>query len=169
LAATAKALSPLIFSKDPKDRPLIETLCDIGRMNADGFFENNSIRRKLLIYSVNSEWRTTLAETKPGEFIFGSDLEDRLTKFKALLKSAQELKPKQPTSVPKNVSGPPTRQLPQKAGQGGQKQIPRRPTTQPRYNQQKPRTYKSNPQKRSSSHSRYNSRYDSKRTQSNRR
>lgn len=126
LVGVAKLLSPLLAIRDLDKSydPTIQVLCDLGRQCADGFYEENCIRKHFVIKDmVDTDWKPLLTDTVSDEYLFGAMLEDKIAAFRNLTKAAAELKPKRVTPIPKNLQVPPRPSFPKLTGGGQPKQF----------------------------------------------
>jgi len=113
-----------IRERDKSYDPTIQVLCDLGRQCADGFYEENCIRKYFIIKDiVDTDWKPLLKDIVSHEYLFGADLEDKIAAFRNLTKAAAELKPKPVTPMPKNLQAPPRPPFPKSTGGGQPKQF----------------------------------------------
>lgn len=92
LTGIGKSVSALVTTDGPKNLMLIETLSDVGRLLADLFYEENAIRRSLVLAHVNVEIKDTLNSSPADKLLFGSTLVDNLKSAKLVAQSAAVLK-----------------------------------------------------------------------------
>ena len=91
------------------EQGLLTPLFDAARVLADVFYEDSAIRRGAIMRNLSAPMRATLAKTTPGEYLFGSNLGERIKQARALAQTAAELKPPKPVTPAKNVLPPPKR------------------------------------------------------------
>lgn len=113
LAALGSTLSKLSINEAVERVEIIRILSDVTRMLIDLQRDETLTRRLILMANLNPTLKETLVATKPGEWLFGSDLTETLKAAKSLEKSSKDLKPVAKNtattslSKPKNSKGPP--------------------------------------------------------------
>lgn len=103
LSATGRALSLILQDKVDK-KQLTELLSDSGRLMADLLYQESVLRRSLLSTTLNEKFRKALSDAPIDEWLFGSDLQNRIVSAKTLEKSVIDLKSKamkKPPQTPK--------------------------------------------------------------------
>lgn len=138
VAAIAKSISSYVLTQHQEDYPHLEHMCDAARLLVHTFHEQNNIRQKIIIASLNSTWQAVLSKTQSDDFLFGKNLTEVLKSAKLLEQSAAQLKPKS-VSTSKNLKAPPRPPPPHPQGMGGHKPPYRRPRSQNRPTNRAPR------------------------------
>lgn len=146
LSAVGKILTSLLekSGQGVEDRHLIELAGDTGRLLADMHFSESESRRILVGASLNKKFKGAMGDAPPDEWLFGSDLGERLKTAKSLERSTLELKgEKLPTlsTKPKgnlNFKRPSNNKVPQKRflRMDGQNHTQLRGGNHPRYSHQ---------------------------------
>ena len=91
------------------DQGLLTPLFDAARVLADVFYEDSAIRRGAILRNLSASMRAVLAKTVPDEYLFGSNLGERIKQARALAQTAAELKTPKPVAPAKNGPPPPKR------------------------------------------------------------
>lgn len=90
MAATANCLNKLLEIKSI-DKGLIESLNDSLKILSDVHFNESQVRRSLIRSNINESLRLTLDNNGIDDFLFGSDLEEKVKATKNLEKASREL------------------------------------------------------------------------------
>lgn len=98
IAAVGSILSSLL-ADSPQNNQLIEIASDAGRLLADLQFSESQSRRILVSSGLNKKFQSTIDASTTDEWLFGTDLGERLKSAKVLERSAAELKNKTPTQT----------------------------------------------------------------------
>ncbi|XP_031359127.1 uncharacterized protein LOC116182724 [Photinus pyralis] len=108
ISALSRAVSDYASRPDlDQHHSLIEILSDTGRLLADVHHSQSQSRRALLAMGFNNTVKNTVQEAPIDEFLFGAELNTRISSAKSLEKSSADLKPvKTAKSVSKNVKRP---------------------------------------------------------------
>ena len=112
LSGVAELLSVFIAANEEADKKYVSTLGAVSRLLLDSFHEETAIRQALVRQELNETASEALRKTQAGEWLFGTDVLEKIKAYKALDKSTDELKnykrsAKPASSVPKNAQLPP--------------------------------------------------------------
>lgn len=120
MVALGTAITMLLVNNDEGiDRlQLIENLCDAGKLLAATHYKESLARRAFISPGISKPLRTTLDNSKPEVFLYGSDLQAKIKEAKSIVRVGDDLKVKiaQKQSVEKlpnknlNFKGPPAKQ-----------------------------------------------------------
>ncbi|XP_031343693.1 uncharacterized protein LOC116171146 [Photinus pyralis] len=103
ISSCIAALGPLVshfLEGIDTNNSLLETASDAGRLLAD-LFHSESMSRKILSSSgLNNKLRNTVLSGSNDEWLFGTDLGERIKSAKVLERSSAELKTKTPSAKP---------------------------------------------------------------------
>lgn len=112
LASMGSSITDIINNKSdnegkklsPVQIALIKKLNDAARLLADLQRDESLTRRSLVIANISSSQKEILEESTPGEWLFGSNLGERLRAAKVIERSSKDLKskPKNSTEKTKN-------------------------------------------------------------------
>ncbi|KAB0790038.1 hypothetical protein PPYR_15643 [Photinus pyralis] len=108
MAASANCLNKLLEIKNI-DKGLIESLNDALKILSDVHFNESQVRRSLIRSNINDSLRLTLDNNGIDDFLFGSDLEEKVKATKHLEKASRDLsltKPKPSNTKSKNGQNP---------------------------------------------------------------
>ena len=109
MAANGKALSN-ILTNEKENLALVEFLSDSSRLLADMHHDESLVRRSLILANINASVKETLNVSAIDEWLFGSDLDEKLKSRKAMEISCKDIRPiakNQPPKGTKNVKTPP--------------------------------------------------------------
>lgn len=111
---------------EPNVLPRIETLGKVGRLLCDVFHTQSTSRRALIGVSLNMDknLKEAISGAPVDTWLFGEGLGDRITRFRALQKSSEDLKPKQ--KLPR-LQRPANAPLKQSRNQLNYRSLPRQP------------------------------------------
>lgn len=125
LSAASKATQELIALNIPETVSIIDQWLDAITNFSGHFFAESEVRRNCILQKVHDNLKDTVAKTEIDDYLFGTDLAEKVKAAKSLSHSAAELKAPLLKPVPKNDRAPPRRPAfnPQyQGGLGGQKQ-----------------------------------------------
>lgn len=127
LSAVGKSLSLLLErDNDEENHQLIEVISDTGRLLSDIHFSESTSRRILLSSNLNKKFKDAVEDAPIDDFLFGTNLEDRLKAAKSLERSGLELaRTPVPTKKPLNFKRP-FRQPHKPSQQDGRRYVPAR-------------------------------------------
>lgn len=101
VSALAKGMNSLLEDREniPPDTKgeLLMSLGDSGRILSNIFYSISNTRKELITPALNKSLRDLVSKTSSGEFLFGSDLGDKIRTAKLLEKTGREMKAFQPT------------------------------------------------------------------------
>lgn len=92
LSAIGVALTDMLKEEGRDNRNYMQLLSDAGRLLSNIFHSESLSRRDLIAINLNKELKDTLTDTPITEFLFGTDLDNRIKTVKDLEKSAEQLK-----------------------------------------------------------------------------
>ncbi|XP_076236334.1 uncharacterized protein LOC143180473 [Calliopsis andreniformis] len=84
LAALGAGISGLLNSGGSDHLPMLETLCDVGRLLVDLQREESLTRKSLILPNINISIREALKATTINEYLFGQELEGHIKTAKSL-------------------------------------------------------------------------------------
>ncbi|XP_053994703.1 uncharacterized protein LOC128884996 [Hylaeus volcanicus] len=93
LAALGKAISISLKLDSSQKLELLEKLSDMGRLLASVHREDSLVRKGLILASLNSSLKNTLSDTSVDEWLFGTDLEEKIKTAKNLERTSKDLRP----------------------------------------------------------------------------
>ncbi|XP_054012383.1 uncharacterized protein LOC128894573 [Hylaeus anthracinus] len=93
LAALGKAISISLKLDSSQKLELLEKLSDMGRLLASVHQEDSLARKGLILASLNSSLKNTLSDTSVDEWLFGTDLEEKIKTAKNLERTSKDLRP----------------------------------------------------------------------------
>jgi len=99
LAGIGVTVSPYLGELDESESTLLQPLFDAARLLETVFHGESVMRRTMLIRLVNPNFQETVEEAEIGEFLFGTDLLERIRQAKALKQSAADLQKPKPSNL----------------------------------------------------------------------
>lgn len=96
----------------------MQRLSDAGRLLSDIHHSETVSRRELVTMNLNKDWKDTLSESPMDEWLFGTDLEERLKTAKSLQATSKQLKPTRTPLKKANFTKPLNSRSPSKYQQG---------------------------------------------------
>ena len=109
MAANRKVLSATL-ANDKENLTLVELLSDSSRLLADMHHDESLVRRSLILANINASVKETLNVSAIDEWLFGSDLDEKLKSRKSMEISCKDIRPlakNQPSKGSKNLKTPP--------------------------------------------------------------
>ena len=91
LAGIGATVSPYLGELDESESTLLQPLFDAARLLEMVFHSKSVMRRTMLIRLINPNFQETVEEAEIGEFLFGTDLLERIRQAKTLKQSAADL------------------------------------------------------------------------------
>ncbi|KAB0803504.1 hypothetical protein PPYR_00474 [Photinus pyralis] len=108
LGAMGKSLTALLndnpIPKKLRDE-IVAPLGDASRLLAHTFHDISDSRRNLILPTLNKNIREVLGRTKPGDFLFGSDVSESVREAKSLQNAGKELKAATPLQFSASYRG----------------------------------------------------------------
>nr|CAI5849440.1 unnamed protein product [Callosobruchus analis] len=123
LSALGSALNAILedeadIPKSTKEKVLVP-MADTGRILCNLFNMISNKRRQLITPMMNKQIKNLVEKTPPGEFLFETNLGEKIQAMKALEKACKEIRPAQASSsVPRTQTYAPTSQEKNRGGGG---------------------------------------------------
>lgn len=136
VSAIGTALNSIVINKEENRKIAIEALGDAARLLLDLFYQETKARQKLITINLNKDSQQVFQKASADEWLFGTQLEEKLKTSRDLARSSLELKlAKQTPKKNLNKKSPPRNHF--KQGRQGGRQYTKKFNRGPRQRQNK--------------------------------